>query len=53
MEEGGSWVFAYHCGLCYEGGGQEKQNTPNNRGGFQKLQGEKSKIIIVPPPHKL
>ena len=54
MEEevgGGSWFFAYHCGICYEG--EPGKNTPNNRGSFQKLQGKKSKIIIAPPLHKL
>ena len=33
---GGSWFFAYHCGICYEGGGGQEKNTPNNRGGASK-----------------
>ena len=40
--EGGSWYFAHGCGLCNEGGGQGK-NTPNNRGGFQKMHGKNLK----------
>ena len=50
MEEeggGGSWVFAYHCGICYEGGGAGKK-THQIIGGLPKIAREKSKIIIAP-----
>ena len=45
-EGGGSWYFPHSCELCNEGGGRKK-NTPNNKGGFQKMQGKKSKITIA------
>ena len=45
---GGSWYFAYRSGICNGGGGAGKK-TPNiGAGGFQKLQGKKSKSIIDP-----
>ena len=56
---GGSWFFAYHCGICHEGWGGGARKKAQQivgdamRGGFQKLQGKKTKIIIVPPLHKL
>ena len=36
VEEGEAWFFAYHCGICYEGGGQVKTHQIID-GGFQKL----------------
>ena len=52
-EEGGGHGFLPTIvGYAMRGGGQEK-NTPYNRGGFQNCKGKKSKIIIVPPLHKL
>ena len=32
-EVGGSWFFAYHCGICYLYGGPGKKHPPNNRRG--------------------
>ena len=50
---GGSWYFAYGCGLYNEGGGQGKTHQIVGGKGFQKMQGKKSKITRAPPLHKL
>ena len=34
--------------VSYAMRGDQRKNTPNNRGGFQKMQGKKSKITIAP-----
>jgi len=46
-EGGGDGILPTVVGYAMRGG--QGKNTPHNRGGFQKIQGKKSKITIAPP----
>ena len=59
VEEGGHGFLPTFVGIYYEGGEEQKKNTPNNRGGgagLPKIAREKIENPHSPPPpsvHKL
>ena len=50
---GGAIIFYLLFWVLNEGGGVRKKYIKHFLGGFQKLKGKKSKIIIAPPLDKL